>query len=457
MESIGDARTFISAAREVAFKKPIIVIKAGRTDAAAKAAASHTGSLTGSDAVLDAAFQRSGVLRVDRISDVFHMAEVLSKQPIPAGKYLTIVTNAGGPGVLATDALIKGGGQLTEMSHEAMEKFNEILPSAWSHNNPIDILGDADPKRYAKSLEIAAQDKNTNGILVILTPQDMTDPTQTAECLKPFANIEGKPLLASWMGGASVQAGVSILNRMNIPTFPYPDAAVKMFNYMWHYNENLSILYETPNTHVNSPGTAPDRALVNQIVDEARMSGRTILSEHESKTILRAYHIPVLPIELVSSLEEAGAKADETGYPVVIKLHSHTITHKMDVGGVVLNLNNADEVRQAFSQMEQNVNDICGTGHFLGATVQPMVDLSSGYELIIGSSIDAQFGPVLLFGTGGSLVEIFHDQALALPPLTTVLARRMMEKTKIQKALLGVRGRNSVDIEAIEQVSFRQN
>src|SRR5215467_12077266 len=218
METIGDARSFLSAAREVALNKPIIVIKPGRTAAAAKAAASHTGSLTGSDEVLEAAFRRTGVLRVNNIADLFYMAEVLSKQPSPKGPRLTIVTNAGGPGVLATDSLITGGGELAEVSPDAMQAFNEVLPSVWSHNNPIDIIGDASPERYAKSVEIAAKDPNSDGLLVVLTPQAMTDPTQIAEQLRPYAKLDGKPLIASWMGGVDVAAGEEILNRANIPT-----------------------------------------------------------------------------------------------------------------------------------------------------------------------------------------------------------------------------------------------
>src|SRR5450755_3837939 len=246
MESIGDARSFLSAAREVSLTKPIIVIKAGRTAAAAKAAASHTGSLTGSDEVLDAAFRRSGVLRVTSISDIFFMADVLAKQPRPRGNRLAILTNAGGPGVLATDALVMGGGELAELSPQTMAAFDEILPPQWSHNNPVDILGDAEPERYAKSLEIAAKDPAIDGMLVILTPQDMTNPTQIAEKLKPYAKGLNKPLLASWMGGAQVAAGEEILNQAGIPTFRFPDSAVRAFNYMWRYAYNLKGIYETP-------------------------------------------------------------------------------------------------------------------------------------------------------------------------------------------------------------------
>ncbi len=453
MESIGNARAFLSAAREVALKKPIIVIKAGRTAQAAAAAASHTGSLAGSDEVLDAAFRRSGVLRVDHISDVFYMAEVLAKQPRPKGNRLTIVTNAGGPGVLATDALILGGGKLTALSDETMNELNSFLPAAWSHNNPIDILGDADPERYAKALEIAARDPNSDGLMVILTPQDMTDPTRTAEALRPYAQIEGKPVLASWMGGAMVAAGVQVLNRANIPTFAYPDTAMRMFNHMWRYTYNLRSLYETP--VFADDERQPDRDKVKAIIDKVRAEGRTILTEAESKAVIGAYNIPITPMEIAADPEQAVAFAEAMGYPVVLKLNSETITHKMDVGGVQLNLRNADEVRAAYDLIKRNVTERRGAEHFQGVSVQPMVTNKDGYELIIGSSIDPQFGPVLLFGTGGTLVEVFKDRALGLPPLTTTLARRMMEGTKIYEALHGIRGRKPVDFEALEKLMVR--
>jgi acetyltransferase len=453
MEAIGDARSFLSAAKEVARTKPIIVIKAGRTEAAAKAAASHTGSLTGSDEVLDAAFRRCGVLRVDRISDIFNMSEVLAKQPRPKGNRLTIVTNAGGPGVLATDALISAGGALTQISDETMDELNEFLPFAWSHNNPIDILGDADPERYAKSLEIAAKDTNSDGMLVILTPQDMTDPTQTAEQLKPYAHIPGKPVLASWMGGAEVDAGEKILNRANIPTFAYPDTAVRAFNYMWRYSYNLRALYETP-VLPSDEEFMPDRALVKKIITNARDAGRTILTENESRQILAAYGVNTVRDAIATSEDDAVKAANEIGYPVVVKIHSETVTHKTDVGGVLLNIADADGVRGAFQQIKRSVTEKVSADAFDGVNIQPMVKMD-GYELIIGSSVDAQFGPVLLFGMGGSLVEVFKDRALGLPPLTTTLARRMMEHTKIYEALKGVRGRDPVDLEELEKLLVR--
>jgi len=455
MESIGNARSFLSAAREVALNKPIIVIKPGRTAAAAKAAASHTGSLTGSDEVLEAAFRRSGVLRVNNIADLFYMAEVLSKQPSPKGPRLTIVTNAGGPGVLATDALITGGGELTELTDSTLEAYNAVLPSTWSHNNPVDIIGDASPERYAKALEIAAKDPNSDGMLVILTPQAMTDPTQIAEQLKPLARQDGKPVIASWMGGVDVAAGIEILNHANIPTFPYPDTAARAFNYMWRYSDNLKGLYETPSLPEDSAGWTPDRKFVDGLIQKVRGENRTILTELESKQVLAAYGLPIAKTIVAKDLDAAVKAADEIGYPVVLKLYSETITHKTDVGGVQLNLGSPSGVERAFQAIQKSVSEKAGAEHFQGVTVQPMIQMKDAYELIIGSSLDPQFGPVLLFGTGGQLVEVFKDRALGLPPLNSTLARRMMEQTLIYKALKGVRGRRPVDLAALENILVR--
>lgn len=453
METIGDARSFLSAAREVALTKPIIVIKPGRTAEAARAAASHTGSLTGSDEVLAAALRRVGVLRVDRISDLFGMAEVLAKQPRPAGPRLTIVTNAGGPGVIATDALVAGGGRLTELTPETMAALDAVLPPTWSHNNPIDIIGDAPPERYAKALEIAARDPGSDGLLVILTPQAMTDPTRTAEALTAYAHIEGKPVLASWMGGAEVEEGATILRQAGIPTFDHPDTAVEMFNYLWRSAENLRLLYETPALPADDERVV-DRARAAAVIEAARAAGRTLLTEVESKEVLSAYGIPITETRVARTEAEAVAAAEEIGYPVVVKLYSHTITHKTDVGGVVLNLPDAAAVRAAFRQIEAAVTERRGREHFEGVTVQPMINYT-GYELILGSSIDDQFGPVLLFGMGGQLVELFRDRSLGLPPLTTTLARRMIERTTISKAFAGIRGRQPIDQAALEQLLVR--
>jgi acetyltransferase len=454
MESIGDARSFLSAAREVALTKPIIVIKAGRTEAAAQAATSHTGALAGSDAVFNAALRRCGVLRVDSISDLFDMADVLAKQPRPQGSRLTIITNAGGPGVLATDALVTNGGSLAELSPTTKETLDQHLPAHWSHHNPIDILGDADPDRYAKALEIAGHDDNSDGLLVILTPQAMTNPTQTARQLQQYSQL-GKPILASWMGDIEVEAGAEILNQANIPTFAYPDTAARLFNYMWRYSYNLKGIYETPTL---AEAENIDRQTVEIIIHQARAAGRTLLTEFESKQVLAAYGIPTVKTEIAFSMEEAVHLAEAIGYPVVLKLYSEIITHKTDVGGVQLNLQSATAVQEAYQTIASTVAERSPDPNaFLGVTVQAMIQ-RDGYELIIGSTLDPQFGPVMLFGSGGQLVEVYQDQAIALPPLNTTLARRMMEQTRIYRALQGVRGRKAIDRVALEQllVQFSQ-
>jgi acetyltransferase len=451
MESVGDARSFLSAAREVALRKPIIVIKAGRTVAASKAARSHTGALTGSDDVFDAALHRCGILRVQRISDLFHMAEVLGKQPRPRGPRLTILTNAGGPGVLATDALLATGGELASVSDAAMLELNEFLPAHWSHANPIDILGDADPARYSRALEIAAKDPGSDGLLVILAPQGMTDPEKVAKEVKAHGQIDGKPVLASWMGGKVVAPAIAILNAAGIPTFSYPDTAVRAFTYMWRFSYNLRGIYETPTFAEEVESTGAAKAQTQALLDDTRAAKRTLLTEPESKKVLEFYGIPTVETLVARSEAEAVDCAVKIGFPVVLKVYSTTITHKTDVGGVKLNLQNEETIRLAYRTIEASVGEKAGRQHFLGVTVQPMVKLA-GYELILGSSIDLQFGPVILFGLGGQLVEVFQDRALALPPLNTTLALRLMEQTKIYGALRGVRGRAAVDLATLEQV-----
>ena len=453
MESIGDARSFLSAAREVAMTKPIIVIKPGRTEGAARAAASHTGALAGQDDVLDAAFRRSGVLRVASIAELFYAAESLSKQPRPRGPRLAIVTNAGGPAVLATDTLLLLGGQLAELSKDTLAALDQFLPAAWSHGNPVDVLGDADPERYARAVEVVAADPGSDGLLVILTPQAMTDPTRTAEALKPHARL-GKPLLASWMGGADVAAGESILNRASVPTFNYPDTAARVFTSMWRSTENLRLLYETPVMATEGDAEGPDAAAASALLERVRRAGRVLLSEAESKRLLAAYGIPTVPTHVAGDPEAAVRAAETLGFPVVAKLNSETVTHKTEVDGVKLNLGDAEAVRAAWRDIQAAVAHHVGPEHFQGVTIQPMVPLD-GYELILGSSLDAQFGPVVLFGAGGRLVEVLRDRALALPPLTSTLARRLMERTRIYRALQGVRGQPPVDLPGLEQLLVR--
>lgn len=453
MESVGDARSFLSAAREVALTKPIILLKAGRTSAAARAAASHTGALAGSDEVLDAACRRIGVLRVAQISELFDMAEVLAQQPQPRGPRLAIVTNAGGPGVLATDALATGGGELAELAPDTIAALDRVLPAAWSCTNPVDVLGDADPDRYRQAVEMVGADPGVDGLLVVLTPQAMTDPLRTADRVAEVLARLRKPVLASWMGGQQVEPGRAVLAQARIPTVPYPDDAARVFGYMWQYTYNLRGIYETP-TFVDAPDWQPDRGTVEALVADAVATGRRWLDEHQSKRVLEAFGIPAVPGTIATTAADAVAAAEGTGYPVVLKLVSDTITHKSDVGGVKLNIQNAADVQRAFHEIERGVTEHAGAEHFGGVNVQPMVS-TRGYELIVGSSVDPQFGPVLLFGSGGTLVEVYRDRALALPPLTTTLARRMIEQTRIHAALKGARGQPAIDLAQLEKILVR--
>ena len=454
MESVGDARSFLAAAREIALGKPIIVIKAGRSEAASRAAASHTGALTGSDDVLEAAFRRCGVLRVQNIADLFYMAEALSKQPRPRGPRLSIVTNAGGPGVLATDALMATGGELTVFSPVTLQELDGFLSPHWSHSNPVDVLADADAGRFVRVVNIVSKDPAADGLLAIIAPQGLADPTAAATEMVKYAHTSGKPLLASWMGGDGVAEGTAILNTGGIPTFSYPDTAARAFTYMWRYTYNLRGLYETP-AMVEGPEPAIDaRKKVTDFVHQARASGRTLLNEFEAKQVLASYGIPVVETRDAESEDQVVATAFAMGYPVVLKLLSNTIAHKTDVDGVRLSLQNEDQLRGAFRSIRASVTEKAGAQHFLGVTVQPMVR-RDGYELILGSTIDAQFGPVILFGSGGVMVEVYRDRALALPPLNTTLAQRLMEQTKIFAALNGVRGRKTVDLSALEQLLVR--
>jgi acetyltransferase len=455
MESVGDARSFLSAAREIALSKPIIVIKVGRSESGSRAAASHTGALAGSDDVLEAALRRCGVLRVQNLADLFYMADVLSKQPRPRGPRLSIVTNAGGPGVLATDALIANAGELTVLSAESVSELNGFLSPHWSHNNPVDVLGDADAARYARAVEVVSKDPASDGLLAIVAPQGLADPIEAASAITKYAHNTGKPVIASWMGGEGVAEATKILNAAGIPTFHYPDTAARAFTYMWRYTYNLRGLYETP-APVEAPSAANARVKVAEILQRVRAAARTLLNEFEAKQILALYGIPVVDTRAAATEKEAVAHAAEIGYPVVVKLLSNTIAHKTDVGGVRLGLAKADQVREAFHAIQSSVTEKAGAEHFAGVTVQRMIENQrDGYELILGSSIDPQFGPVILFGSGGVMVEVYRDHALALPPLNTTLAQRLMEQTRIYSALKGIRGRAPVDLAALEQLLVR--
>ena len=452
METLGNARSFLSAAREVARSKPIILLKGGQTAAAVKASLSHTGEVLGRDEVFEAALHRCGVLRVHRISELFNMAEVLAKREYQiTGSRLSIITNSGGLGVFATDALIATGGQLAELDEKTTARLNRVLPPEWSHQNPIDILGDADGERFQKVLHIAVQDSNTDGLLVIFTPQGAADPTDTAERLKDTINqlqetpFKHKPILASWMGGTEVMAGETILNRYQIPTYPYPDSAARLFNLMGRHSYSLQGMAQLPARTDANLTQAWDTALASDIILAASRAKQDVLSPIETQTVLQAYGIPVLETATATSEDRAIAKAEELGYPVVLKLPYQPGSHTPDEGGVHLNLTNADAVRHAYRRLVERE-------HSSTVLIQPMMQPHGAYELMVSSTIDSHFGPVLTLGKGGRLLEVYQDRAVALPPLNPTLARRAMEQTKIFQALSGNQGYPAVNLPALEQL-----
>lgn len=466
MESVGDARAFLSAARQVAPDKPIIVLKAGRTVEGARAAERHIGALMESDTILDAAFRRAGALRVETVADLFHSAEVLAKQPRPRGPRLAILTNAGGAGVLATDAHIARGGALAELSDETLAQLDQILPQYWSGANPVDMLGIAGPDEFSRALDLVSHDANVDGVLAILTPQAMTDPTSSAKAIVPFARMRSKPLLASWMGGAEVEIGANILRDASVPVFQYPDQAVRMFDFLWRYDENLRALYETPTPGL--PLESGGRERVRALIDAARRTGRTILTEDESRQILTAYDIPFIETRLAKTAAEASKMSDALGYPVVMKINTDRLIRKTEYGGVILNITSANNVRATFRAVKNTVTKLLGAEKFQGVLLQPMLNLQGGYALHIGSILDPRFGPVLRFGAekrpapadprgipitadATAMLERdarYRDDALALPPLTTTLARRMIEPTRIYSILQEA----GLDLSPLDQV-----
>jgi acetyltransferase len=351
-----------------------------------------------------------------------------------------------------------GGGQLAQLSPESLDRLNKALPPFWSHGNPIDVLGDATPERYKQAMEICAKDPNVQGLLVLLTPQAMTDPTLTAHQIAPQGKIEGKPVLASWMGGAEVRQGRGILGAAGIASFDAPEAAINAFLHLVQYRRNQELLYEQPLALPDD--WQPNQARVRTLIDEVRKANRTLLTEYEAKELLGCYGIPTVPTVNARTADDAVIEARRVGYPVVVKLWSEVITHKTDAGGVMLNLADDDAVKSAFARIKENAlrygqeRKIDQTIAFLGVTVQPMIRMK-GYELIIGSSVDSQFGPTILFGSGGVLVEVFKDRALGLPPLNRTLARRLIERTQIYTALQGIRGQKSVPMDQLETLLVR--
>jgi acetyltransferase len=453
LESVTDARRFMSAARAFTRTKPIVVYKAGRFSESAQAAASHTGAMAGVDAVYEAAFQRAGMVRVYCAEDMFDCAELLARHRTPAGPRLAIITNAGGPGVMAADELLDHQGELAKLSPETICKLSEVLPEHWSHRNPVDVLGDARPERFAKALKIVVTDPNVDGVLIVLTPQAMTDPMETAIDVAEIAATTREPVLAAWMGGHAVEPGRQILNQAGIPTYDSPDRAVRAFSYLVSYQRNRELLYETPRqVPLNgSVHTAAARARVQDAVTR----GCDTLTEIESKGLLTDFGIPTTIPRPASSAGGAVKIAREIGYPVAIKIHSPQILHKTEVQGVALGIASDQEVERVFHEMVDRAKRLRPDADVNGVTLQPMVSSADGVELIVGAKRDPVFGAVMMVGAGGVTAEVLGDRALELPPLNDRLARRMLDSLRVRPLLYGFRGRRAVDVDRLVEVLMR--
>jgi acetyltransferase len=452
IEGITDARKFMSAARHFARTKPMIVVKAGKFSESAKAAASHTGSLTGEDMIYDAAFKRAGIVRVDEIADLFNSAEVLGMQPLPKGPNLAIITNAGGPGVMATDALIAKGGKLAKLSQKTMEYLNSILPHYWSRDNPLDILGDAKADRYKTVVEACLNDGNVDGVLIIYTPQAVAEPVEIARSIVELMKSRGyqnKTILTSFMGHGAVEEANRVFRENSIPTYQAPEQAIKTYLYMYQYKRNLELIYETPEEL--PVDAAPPKHPIMAIMRNTAAENRELLTEAEAKNLLEYYNFPVTKTLVAQTADDAVACASQIGYPVVLKVLSLQIIHKTDAGGVMLDLNSEAEVREAYEHIMQRAKEYNPKAEILGVTVQPMIK-KKGYEVIIGAKTDPLFGPVILFGMGGIGVELFKDFAIGLPPLNQTLVRRIMEETKVYKLLEGYRNVPPANTKLLEEI-----
>ena len=451
IESLVHFRKFMSAARAVSRIKPIVVLKSGRSQAGAKAAASHTGAMAGSDDAYNAAFRRAGIVRVATIGELFDCAELLAKQPRPAGPRLGIITNGGGPGVMAADALGDYDLSPAALSDETIEQLNGVLPPFWSRGNPVDVLGDASPERYAEAVGVLMEARELDGILAIFSPQALTEPVETAEALAERVKGKRYPLVTSWVGGVDVETARSRLNDGDIPTYETPEQAIRAFMYLHEYARNLETLQEVPPKL--SRELSFDRETAKKVLDRAREAGTETLSEADAKDVLGAYGLPVNRTEIADSADAAVSAADEMGYPVVLKLLSPDISHKTDADGVQLDLRCAEDVKGAYGAIMDGAAAYDSSARIDGVTVQPMVRRAD-FEILLGAKTDDSFGPVILFGLGGIFTEALRDRALGLPPLNRLLARRVMESTRVFTLLKGFRNR-SADLERLEEMLIR--
>ena len=454
VEAISDARKFMSAARAAARVKPVIVVKSGRFERSAQAATSHTGALAGNDDVYDAAFRRAGMLRVHSLEELFDAAETLAMQWQPRGDRLTILTNGGGIGVLATDALVELGARAAELEPATLSRLDEILPAAWSHGNPVDILGDATGERYADALRILSEDSGTDAILVLNCPTAVTSSTDAASAIADIVSGKpGMPVFTSWVGDASVREARDLFNACHIPTYDTPEQAVRALMHRVNYQRNQTLLMETPPSVPED--FTPDHLAVTRILDEVLGAKQRWLSELQAKQVLAAYGVPVVESRDVDSADAAARTARDFDGPVALKILSPDITHKSDVGGVALDLQDPDAVYEAAIAMAKNVSKRQRTARLTGFNVQAMIHRPDAYELVIGATEDSQFGPVILFGQGGTAVEVINDKAIALPPLNMHLANELISRTRIYEQLKGFRNTRAIDLNAVAMTLIR--
>jgi acetyltransferase len=453
IEGIRNARSFMSSLRAAARIKPVILVKVGRHAAGSKAAMSHTASLVGSDDAFDAAIRRAGVVRVQSITQLFSAAKALSCGFHPSGKRLAIVTNGGGPGVMATDHAIDLGLEMATLSDATMEKLNLTLPPNWSHGNPVDIIGDAQADRYQSAVSACLEDPNVDGVLAILTPQAMTKPLEAAHAVIALSAQHNKPLLTCWMGESQVAESRIAFNQAKKPNFRTPEPAVEVFSYLSAYYRNQKLLMQVPGPL--SHHLEPDVVAARMIIDNALQDRRKVLSEIESKALLSAFHIPVAQTLIAHTPNEALLIAQQLGYPVAMKVNSRDITHKTDAGGVLLNLANAQALSAAYHEIMENVKRYRPDAQMDGVSIEPMVVKPNGRELMVGVTNDAVFGPVITFGAGGTMVEVMGDRAVALPPLNTFLVKELIEETRASKMLGAFRHMPPVDLAALQSILLR--
>jgi len=448
IESVTAARKFMSAARAAARNKPVIVVKAGRVAEGAKAAASHTGALAGADDVYDAAIRRAGMLRVTTTLELFNAVETLARAKPLYGERLTIMTNGGGPGVMATDAYVRMGGKLAPLSPAVLERLDAVLPPTWSHSNPVDIIGDAPVERYLKTLKIILDNPESDAVCLIHAPTAIVPADEIAIACAELIREGTKNVLTCWVGGDSVMKARDAFVRAGIPTYDTPEQAVRAFMHIVEYRRNQELLLEMP---LLAPvEVQPDRQTARRLIEQTLQSGRDMLSEPEAKALLAAYGVPVVPTRIARDAEEAVRHAMEIGFPVALKVLSPDITHKSDVGGVALNLASTEEVRLAASGIAQRVAQLRPGARLDGYTVQKMVRRPGAYELIVGATVDSIFGPVVLFGQGGTAVEVIADRAVGLPPLNMKLAHELVANTRVAKLLKGYRDHAPANETAID-------